>query len=135
MQEEYLQELEDYRQNMEFSKHFNMLIGKIADYPDSLLVSLSRIDKQYKDSEDEIEKLHAQRKRLLEKKRTLDAKIEEAKKKHGVDPIQQAGTANLLNNNIPVIPKNFKLCQTKKLIFFQMELETPMEWILLLLWL
>lgn len=100
MQEEYLQELEDYRQNMEFSKHFNMLIGKIADYPDSLLVSLSRIDKQYKDSEDEIEKLHAQRKRLLEKKRTLDAKIEEAKKKHGVDPIQQAGTANLLNNNI-----------------------------------
>lgn len=100
MQEAYLQELEDYKTNLEFSKHFNMLIGKIADFPDSLLVSLSKIDGQFQDSESEIEKLQSQRKRLLEKKRSLDEKIEEAKKKHGVDPIQQAGTAQLLNNNM-----------------------------------
>lgn len=100
MQEAYLQELEDYKTNLEFSKHFNMLIGKIADFPDSLLVSLSKIDGQFQDSENEIEKLQSQRKRLLEKKRSLDEKIEEAKKKHGVDPIQQAGTAQLLNNNM-----------------------------------
>ena len=100
MQEAYLQELEDYKSNLEFSKHFNMLIGKIADFPDSLLVSLSQIDKQYQDSDNEIEKLQSQRKRFLDKKRALDEKIEEAKKKHGVDPIQQAGTAQLLNNNL-----------------------------------
>ena len=100
MQEAYLQELEDYKTNLEFSKHFNMLIGKIADFPDSLLVSLSKIDGQFQDSENEIEKLQSQRKRLLEKKRSLDEKIEEAKKKHGVDPIQQAGTAQLLNSNM-----------------------------------
>lgn len=100
MQEAYLQELEDYKTNLEFSKHFNMLIGKIADFPDSLLVSLSKIDGQFQDSENEIEKLQSQRKKLLEKKRSLDEKIEEAKKKHGVDPIQQAGTAQLLNNNM-----------------------------------
>jgi len=100
MQEAYLQELEDYKANLEFSKHFNMLIGKIADFPDSLLVSLSKIDGQFQDSENEIEKLQSQRKRLLEKKRSLDEKIEEAKKKHGVDPIQQAGTAQLLNSNM-----------------------------------
>ncbi len=100
MQEAYLQALEDYKTNLEFSKHFNMLIGKIADFPDSLLVSLSKIDGQFQDSENEIEKLQSQRKRLLEKKRSLDEKIEEAKKKHGVDPIQQAGTAQLLNNNM-----------------------------------
>ena len=100
MQEAYLQELEDYKTNLEFSKHFNMLIGKIADFPDSLLVSLSKIDGQFQDSENEIEKLQSQRKRLLERKRSLDEKIEEAKKKHGVDPIQQAGTAQILNNNM-----------------------------------
>lgn len=100
MQEEYLQELENYRQNMEFSKRFNMFIGKIADYPDSLLVSLSQIDKQYKESEYEIEKLQAQLKRIREKKTALNDKIEEAKKKHGVDPIRQAGIVDALNNKI-----------------------------------
>lgn len=100
MQEQFLQEMEDYRANLEFSKHFNMLVGKIDDYPDSLLVALSQIDKQYKDSEDELEKLQSQRKRYLEKKNELDGKIEEVKKKHGVDPRQQAGTANLLKNGL-----------------------------------
>jgi DNA sulfur modification protein DndD len=102
MQEQFLQEMEDYRANLEFSKHFNMLVGKIDDYPDSLLVALSQIDKQYKDSEDELEKLQSQRKRYLEKKNELDGKIEEVKKKHGVDPRQQAGTANLLKNGLIV---------------------------------
>lgn len=100
MQEAYLQELEHYRQNMEFSKRFNMFIGKIADYPDSLLVSLSQIDKQFSDSEDEIEKLQAQRKRILEKKKVLNDKIEEAKKKHGVDPVKQAGVAENITSSI-----------------------------------
>lgn len=100
MQETYLQELEDYKANIEFSKHFNLLIGKISDYPDTLLVALSQIDKQYKDSEDEMEKLLFQRRRFIEKKNALNEKIEEAKKKHGVDPIQQAKSANILNSNL-----------------------------------
>lgn len=57
LQEEYLKEMEEYVNNMQLSKQFNMFVGKIQDYPDSLLISLSKIDKQWKDSEEELEKL------------------------------------------------------------------------------
>ena len=49
MQEEYYKELEDYRNNMEFSKQFNMFVGKIQDYPDFVLRSLKGIDKQFQE--------------------------------------------------------------------------------------
>ena len=82
LQEEYLKEMEEYTSNMQLSKQFNMFVGKIQDYPDSLLISLSKIDKQWKNSEDELEKYMAQRRRKQDEKRKLDEQIEDIKKKH-----------------------------------------------------
>jgi DNA sulfur modification protein DndD len=89
-QEEYLKEMEDYRNNMEFTKQFERFIGSILDYPNSLIMSLDSIEKQYSDSENRIEKLQAQKRQYLEKKKKLDEQIEEVKKKYGVNPVQQA---------------------------------------------
>lgn len=100
MQDEFLKAMDDYRNNMEFSKQFNMFIGRIQDYPDSLLVTLSGIDKQFKDIENESEKLFARRKKEQDKKRDLDAKIETIKQKHGVDPRREAGSAVTLSRSI-----------------------------------
>ena len=100
LQEEYLQEMEDFKTNLEISKRFNMFIGRIQDYPDTLLLPIGRIDKEFEETENEIEKLVSKRKRVIEKLRDLDAKISEVKKKYGVDPVQQAGTASLLKNSI-----------------------------------
>lgn len=100
LQEQFYQEMAEYRSNMEFSKHFNMLIGKIQDYPDVLLTQLSSIDKQYKDSEDEIERLLSKRKRFLDKKRELDDRMEDAKRKFGIDPRTQASKASMLSNGL-----------------------------------
>jgi len=100
LQEQYLQEMEEYTNNMQFSKQFNMLIGRISDYPDSLLVSLEQIDKQWKQSEDEMEKLKAQRKQLLNRKEKIDEEIQEIKARHGVDPIQKADEVKTIATNI-----------------------------------
>lgn len=99
-QDEYLKELDDYRNNLEFSKQFNMFIGRIQDYPDSLLITLNGIDKQFQNIEDDIEKLVARRKKKLDKKRELDLKIEDIKQKHGVDPRREAGSATTLSRSI-----------------------------------
>lgn len=100
MQDEFLKAMDDYRNNMEFSKQFNMFVGRIQDYPDSLLVTLRGIDKQFQNIEDEMEKLVARRKKKLDKKRELDEKIEDIKQKHGVDPRREAGSATTLSRNI-----------------------------------
>ena len=100
LQDEYLREMEEYKSNIEQSKQFNMFVGKIQDYPDSLLVSLKQIDKQYGDLEDKIETLLAKRKRIQEKKRGLDEKMEEVKRRYNVDPRREAAQAPVLNNNI-----------------------------------
>ena len=100
LQDEYLREMEEYKSNIEQSKQFNMFVGKIQDYPDSLLVSLKQIDKQYGDLEDKIEALLAKRKRIQEKKRGLDEKMEEVKRRYNVDPRREAAQAPVLNNNI-----------------------------------
>lgn len=100
MQEEYYQELEDYRNNLEFSKQFNIFVGRIQDYPDQLLVSLKGIDKQYQAIEDDIEKLMARRKKQTEKKNSINNDIEDAKTKYGVDPRKEAGVAPQLGSNI-----------------------------------
>jgi DNA sulfur modification protein DndD len=89
-QEEYLREMEDFRNNMEFAKQFERFIGSIQDYPNSLKISLDSIEKQYSDSEERMEKLQAQKRQYLEKKKKLDEQIEEIKKKYGVNPVQQA---------------------------------------------
>lgn len=100
LQDEYLREMEEYKSNIEQSKQFNMFVGKIQDYPDSLLVSLKQIDKQYGDLEDKIEALLAKRKRIQEKKHSLDEKMEEVKRRYNVDPRREAAQAPVLNSNI-----------------------------------
>jgi DNA sulfur modification protein DndD len=89
-QDDFLREMEEYTSNLEFSKRFERFIGSIQDYPNSLHISLDSIDKQYFDSEEKIDKLQAQKRQYLEKKRKLDEQIEEVKKKYGVNPVQQA---------------------------------------------
>ena len=113
LQEEYLKEMEEYTSNMQLSKQFNMFVGKIQDYPDSLLISLSKIDKQWKDSEDELERYMAQRRRKQDEKRKLDEQIEDIKKKQGVDPVTQAETAGIINSSIRASRSNLETLQRK----------------------
>ena len=87
--------MEEYTNNMQLSTQFNMFVGKIQDYPDELLISLSKIDKQWKDSENDLEKYMAQRRRKQTEKEKLDDQIDEIRKKHGVDPVTQAETAGI----------------------------------------
>lgn len=119
LQEEYLQEMEEFRANLEISKRFNMFVGRIQDYPDSLLVSIRNIDRQFKDSEDEIEKLQSQLRRVNDRLRELDEKMEDEKKKCGLDPRQQAGTASILKNsinasrgNLATLRRQLNACET-----------------------
>jgi DNA sulfur modification protein DndD len=99
-QEDYLRELEDYRNNLEFSKQFERFLGSIQDYPNSLKISLESIEKQYFDSEEKIEKLLAQKRQYLEKKRKLDEQLEEIKKKYGVNPISQGNNGEIIASTI-----------------------------------
>ena len=101
MQEDYYRELEDYRNNMELSKQFTMFVGKIQDYPDSILRSLKEIDNQFQSTETEIERLLAERRKLHENKGRLDRQIENIKQTYGVDPRQAA-------NNVPTLTTNIR---------------------------
>ena len=99
-QEEYLREMEEYTSNLEQSKQFNMFVGRIQDYPDSLLISLSQIDKQYAELEDKIESLISKRKKLQEKKHDLDEQMEDVKRRYNIDPRREATQAPILTNYI-----------------------------------
>lgn len=114
MQEEYYKELEDYRNNMEFSKQFNMFVGKIQDYPDYLLRSLKGIDKQFQDIADDEEKLMALRKKQHNKKNELEKKIEDVKRKYGVDPHKEASNVPRLTTSIKASRSNLE--KEKKLL-------------------
>jgi DNA sulfur modification protein DndD len=85
---------------MEFSKKFERFIGSIQDYPNSLRVSLESIDKQYIDSEEKIETLQVQKRNLLDKKKKLDEQLEDVKRKHGVNPVEQAGQGELVDSRM-----------------------------------
>ncbi len=100
MQEEYYKELDDFRNNLEFSKQFNMLVGKIQDYPDFVLRSLKGIDRQFQETEEDMDRLIAKRRKQLEKKTELDKQIENVKQKYGVDPHREASTVPTLTSNI-----------------------------------
>ena len=95
-QEEYLKELEEYSTNLEFSRQFERFIGQIQDYPDSLLLSLDSIDKQYETSENKIEKLLSERKGISVKKKEIDKQVEEIKKQNGIDPIKEGGQGTMI---------------------------------------
>ena len=114
MQEEYYKELDDYRNNMEFSKQFNMFVGKIQDYPDFVLRSLRGIDKQFQDTEEEMDRLIAKRRKYLGKKSDLDKQIESIKQKYGVDPHREASSVPTLTSNIRASRGNLE--KQKKLL-------------------
>jgi DNA sulfur modification protein DndD len=99
-QDVYLKEMEDYSNNLEFSKKFERFIGSIQDYPNLLRISLKSIDKQYVDSEEEIDTLQAQYRILLNKQKSLDEQLEDVKKKYGVNPVEQSDQGELVDNRI-----------------------------------
>lgn len=107
-QEEYLKEMEDYTNNMQLSKQFNMFIGKIQDYPNSLKISVGAIAKQWEESERKIESLISKRTRIRAKLEDFDAKIEEIKRKHGINPVEQATTAGILSTTIKATRSNIE---------------------------
>lgn len=108
MQEEFLKEMESYKENLEASARFNIFVGQIHDYPSNLLISLSQIDKQYKESEDEIEKLMARRKTLHATRDKYDEEIDAIKLKYGVDPRKEANRVEILDNNISVSKRTIR---------------------------
>lgn len=126
-QEEYLKELEDFRNNLEFNKQFERFIGSIQDYPNSLKISISSIEKQFIDSEDKIEKLLAQKRQQLEKKEKIDQQIEEIKKKYGVNPIEQAQEGNLIATSIKATRSNLEREQRKLQASIQVINDTKKE--------
>lgn len=108
MQEQYLRDMEEYTSNMEASARFNMFLGKIHDYPDSLLVSLSTIDEQYQKMEDKVEQLQSKRRLKLEQKKKYDEEIEDIKRKHGVDPRKEAEQFTTFDNTIKASRTNLE---------------------------
>lgn len=118
-QQDYLIELEDYRNNLEFNKQFERFIGSIQDYPNSLRISIGSIEKQYSDSEDKIEKLQVQKRNLLDKKKKLDAQIEEVKKKYGVNPVEQAQEGDYIATTIRMTRSSLEREQRKQMASVQ----------------
>ena len=102
LQDEYLKEMEEYTNNLELSKQFNMFIGKIQDYPTNVTRTIGLIDDRYAKSEDAIDKLLAERSRCNAKMQELNNKIEEVKKQYGVDPVRQATSADVVASNMQV---------------------------------
>lgn len=108
LQDEYFREMEDCTNNLQINKQFNMFIGKIQDYPDELCRSISLIDKQFNDTDAKMTKLFALRKKKFDEKENYDREIDEVKKKHGVDPVRQAETANIIGSSIKVSRSNLE---------------------------
>lgn len=113
MQDEFLREMEEYKNNIEFSKKFSMFLGRILDYPDSLLVSINAIDKQYQEMEDRIETLQANKRKKLEQKNEYDKLIEDIKKKNGVDPRREASQFTTFDRTIKASRSNLEKEQKK----------------------
>lgn len=113
MQEDFLREMEEYKNNIEFSKRFNMFLGRIQDYPDSLLVSIGAIDKQFQEMDDQIETLRVRLRDRREKKKVLDEQIEEIKRKNGVDPRKEAEHFSTFDRTIKASRTNLESEQRK----------------------
>ena len=100
MQEEFLREMDEYRQNLEHSAQFNSLLSKIQDYPDTLIVAINEIDKNYQGIETKIEGLISKRRRILADKENYNKEIEEIKRMHGVDPRREAGQFSAFESSV-----------------------------------
>ena len=108
LQEEFLREMDEYRQNLELSAQFNSLLSKIQDYPDPLLVAVGEIDKNYSDIEEKIEKLIGKRRHLLAQKEKFNNEIEEIKRRHGVDPRKEAGQYSAFESSVVATRSNIE---------------------------
>lgn len=113
LQDEFLREMEEYTNNIEFSAKFNMFMGKIQDYPDALLTALKSIDPQYQKMEDKIDNLILKRKSKLEQKRKYEEQIEDIKRKHGVDPRKEASQFTTFDRTIKATRANLEREQRK----------------------
>ena len=113
LQDEYLREMEEFTNNMQFSKMFNMFIGKIQDYPENILGSISQIDHQYSDSEEQLDELIAKRKTLFDKKKKIDDEIEDVKTRHGINLKDQAESAEVINSTVKASRYNLEREQRK----------------------
>ncbi len=107
-QEDYLREQEEFKNTMQLRAQFNMFVGRIFDFPDALLVPLSKIDQQWQDSENCIEQIRAKRSRLIDAKNKLDEQIEDIKRRIGVDPIKQIDEAGAVETNIKISRRNLE---------------------------
>lgn len=107
-QEKYLREREEFENNLAFLQQFNVFFGKISSYPSELAVPLQSIDKQWKESEDAIEKLIALRAKQISLKKGLDSEIEDVKKHYGVDPVAQAQQAGQVFSTIRATRQNIE---------------------------
>ncbi len=121
LQEEFLNEMEEYHSNMQLFKRFNMFIGGIQGYPDSLLISLRNIDKQCRESDDEMQKYLDLRKRKQKESQEYDKQIEDIKRQYGVDPIRQAEELGEINSRVNYSRSSLKreenrLASTKQLL-------------------
>lgn len=112
-QDAFFRAQEEYRRNIDASKKFTYFMGKIQDYPDSLIHSLKAIDQQMQESEEQLMDLFSKRKKINEVKAELDKEIEEVKRKFGVDPVSQAGSAERLGNNIQASRGNLDMLKRK----------------------
>lgn len=110
-----LEQLEDERQReFEISKRFDYLVHQIQDYPESLLRSLSYIDKKYQEMDEESEKLMNKRKQQHELKIQYDGEIEEIKMRHGVDPRKEAGAHQQYRSNLKASRSNRELLTRRR---------------------
>ena len=107
-QDKYLKEMEEFKINWATSKKFERFIGSIQDYPNEVGISLTLINKQFKTSENEIEKLQNELKRLQNRRKKLDEEIQNIKKRHGINPIKQAGEIGRINYDIDASRTNLE---------------------------
>ena len=99
-QDAFFKEMEEYRANRDAATKFSMLVGRIQDYPDEIINALSMARQQFQKSEETIEEKIALRKAKLDEKRGYDDEIAEIRRRYGIDPIKQAGSASLIRSNM-----------------------------------
>ena len=101
-QDAFFKEMEEYRANRDAATKFNMLVGRIQDYPDEIINALSMVKEQFQKSEETIEDNLAKRKGKLDEKRGYDAEIAEIRQRYGIDPVKQADSASQIRSNMTI---------------------------------
>ena len=98
-QEEFYHELEEYKRNLESSYLFTIFIGKIQDYPDRIERSIKSIDETYSKLSTKLDTQIATKNKWIERKRSVDEKIDRVKAQYGIDPVKQASNVSIIEGN------------------------------------